>query len=76
MIFYQTIEYCDADGNRGVSVWNHQHEPEDEEHIRQYVIENMPEYFDGCGEDVVDVPFINPITDEEVCIEITLKEWI
>jgi hypothetical protein len=76
MICYQTLYGDDIDGNRGIMVWNYKLEPDDREYIRDYVIENMPEYFDGDGACVTDITFINPYTEEEVDIEVDLKEWL
>jgi hypothetical protein len=66
----------DADGRRGYSRWSYVLEEEDREYIREYVQENMPEYFDGDGSGTIEIPFINPITEEDVDIEVILSEWL
>jgi hypothetical protein len=66
----------DEDGRRGDSCWSYVLEEEDREYIREYVQENMPEYFDGDGSGTIAIPFINPITEEDVDIEVILSEWL
>lgn len=77
MIWYQTLWGDDMDGGRGRLVWEHITEPDDKEYIRDYVRENMPEYFDGDGSGtVIDIPFLNPYTETEMDVEINLGEWL
>lgn len=77
MIWYQTLWGDDIDGSKGIAVWNYEFEPDDKEYIRDYVKENMPEYFGGDDSGtVVDIPFFNPYTETEMEIEINLGEWL
>lgn len=75
MICYQETYGEDADGNRGILVWNYELEPDDKDHIEEYVINNYLEYFDGASPNIT-IPFINPFTEEKVDLEVDLEEWL
>lgn len=76
MLFYVDSVGDKHEPNTYYEFWCCQPEKEDKDYIREYVVENYPEYFDGDGTDTISIPFINPITEEEVEIEINLKEWL
>lgn len=76
MLVYRDSVGDPREPNTYQEFWAYDLEPEDAEYIREYVEENMPEYFDGCGSPVTEVTFINPYTEEEVYIEVNLEEWL
>jgi hypothetical protein len=79
MLCYQNKNYgADADGNRGYSQWEYDIEPCDYE----YVLDNLKtlmDEFDPIVEaipETVEIPFINPITEDDVVLDVDTKEYI
>lgn len=77
MRVYKTIEYQDADGNRGIPVTNVELESEDREMILDAVYDQCPEILEEepVG-GTVDITLIDPYTEEDIEVEIDLGEWI
>lgn len=67
---------ADADGNRGVTVVDYEIEVEDEPEIR----EQVQQYLDECSEDndpddTLEVVLFDPVTEEDVYLEINIKDY-
>ena len=68
---------ADADGNRGITRVSYEIEAEDEQEIKEQVLE----YLDECSEDndpddTLEVVLFDPVTDEEVYFTIRIKDYI
>lgn len=69
---------ADADGNRGIPVWEYEIEPSDREHILDYLKDFLTE-FDPIVEslpEVLEIPFINPITEDDISIDVYTDPYI
>ena len=79
MKWYQENFGEDMDGNRGMTMWFYELEPSD----KDMVLEAIKNYMNETGYDDyselpshIEVPMINPYTEDQEWVEIVIKEWI
>lgn len=73
MISYLDNNYgADADGNRGVSMWFNELEPSDDAEIIRQLLEQYPDF---NFPETTWIRMINPITEDDVDFEITIKDY-
>jgi len=69
---------ADIDGNRGIPQWDYETDSSDDEHILDHLHDLLKE-FDPILEsmpEVVEIPFINPITEDDVVLDITTEPYL
>lgn len=71
--------YCDYDGNRGIDLKCFEIGPEDEEYIKEkiqeYMTENDIDSIDDLPEQIT-IRFIDPVDEDDIDIEINVKDHV
>lgn len=77
--FYERNYGADIDGNRGVNLRCFEVDPEDstyiKEKIHEYMVENDIHFVVDLPEQIT-IRFIDPISEDDVDIEITIKDYL
>lgn len=77
--YYERNYGADADGNRGITLKCFEIGPEDEEYIKEKIQEYMTEYDIDSIDDLpeqITIRFIDPVDEDDIDIEITVKDHV
>ena len=75
MIEYQTTEYQDADGNRGIIQWNYELEPTDRHIVKELIIEQLAQDEYEYTEELT-IFMMSHYMEEEVEFDVEISEYL
>jgi hypothetical protein len=77
MKWYKEVYGDDLDGNRGILIWVYELEPIDKDWIQAEIVESLLEFEQVLDyDDYVDIPTINPYTEDDETITVKISDWL